>query len=128
MQCKIDIILKLLAIGFSSYRNHDMRICLSHYSVIPSDDPVITKFISTCSLSESGELSFDKSLVKLVRYKQRKAYHLKNIPRKYVLSVTTVQDLDLRARIPSEDITPHFEIEVSDYCLCIIVASVKNNS
>ncbi len=61
-----------------------MRFCLSHYSVIPSDDPVITKFISTCSLSESGEY---KSLVKLVRYKQRKAYHLKNIPRKYVLSV-----------------------------------------
>ncbi len=109
-----------------------MRFCLSHYSVIPSDDPVITKFISTCSLSESGMLSFDKGndssecQVRLVRYKQRKAYHLKNIPRKYVLSVTTVHsyeakpDSELRASVflPSEDITPHFEIEVSDNNYC----------
>ncbi len=105
-----------------------MRFCLSHYSVIPSDDPVITKFISTCSLSESGELSFDKGndtsecIVRLVRYKQREAYHLNNIPRKYVLSVTTVHsyeikpDSELRASVilPGEDITPHLEIEVSD--------------
>ncbi len=105
-----------------------MRFCLSHYSVIPSDHPVITKFISTCSLSESGELSFDKSndttecIVRLVRYKQREAYHLNNIPRKYVLSVTTVHsyeikhDSELRASVilPGEDITPHLEIEVSD--------------
>ncbi len=102
---------------------------MSHYSVIPSDGPVITKFISTCSLSESGELSYDKSLVKLVRYKQRKAYHLKNIPRKYVLSVTKVHsyeikpDSELRASVflPGEDITPHFEIEVSNIvyvCSC----------
>lgn len=86
---------------------HDMRLNLSSFEIIPADDPTIQNFISSITMQSPDVISLvplgsdEEWTATILRHKIRNAYFLKDSEstperKKYLITVSTVREYKIK--------------------------------